>query len=75
MLEWQTYNRIISNFCKASGMEFSVPKSALIHHISKEDIFVELRLILPYHWVDIDEGFRYLGFFLKSNYYLKSDWR
>lgn len=74
VLEWQTYNRIISTFCKASDMEVSVPKSALIHHISKEDIFVDLRLILPYQWMDIDEGFRYLGFFLKSNCYLKSDW-
>lgn len=72
--EWRAYNNIISTFSRASGMEVNVPKSALIHQVFHEDIYADLRLILPYHWVDIDVGFRYLGFFIKSNCYLKSDW-
>jgi hypothetical protein len=37
----------------------------------------ELNLIkkaLPFKFQLLDEGFKYLGFFLKPNSYLKNDW-
>lgn len=56
-------------------MEVSVSKSAIIHQISHPEILADLKLLLPYQWVDIDEGFRYLGFYLKPNCYHKADWQ
>jgi hypothetical protein len=74
IVEWKEYKKILELFCKATGMAFSPQKSSFLEvGWTIEEIEV-LKEILPFDVKPVDEGFKYLGCFLKPNCYNKTDW-
>jgi hypothetical protein len=72
--EWILYKDLLELFSKATGMAFSPQKSMFLEvGWSTEDIAL-LKEFLPYDVKSVDEGFKYLGCFLKPNCYNKVDW-
>jgi hypothetical protein len=74
IMEWQEINRLISLFCSASGLTVNQKKST-IHHEGISDLeLISYKSFLPYTCSDLSEGFRYLGYVLKTGSHRASDW-
>jgi hypothetical protein len=56
-------------------MTFSSHKSQFLKAGWSREELSQLKEILPYEVKSLDDGFKYLGFFLKPNCYLINDWR
>jgi hypothetical protein len=72
--EWSVYKEILELFCSATGMMFSESKSSFMIVGLEANELTLIKQLLPFKFQLLDEGFKYLGFFLKPNSYLKSDW-
>ena len=59
----------------AAGMVVNIDKSTITCSNLTEKEIQRLANRLPYRTLDIDDGLKYLGFYLKPNAYLKADWR
>jgi len=57
-----------------AGMLVNIEKSTISCSNLSEQEIQRILLSLPYRLLDLDEGLKYLGFFLKPNSYLKADW-
>lgn len=57
-----------------SGMEVIVQKSTISFNGLSEEIVAHLKAIFPFRHLDIQEGFKYVGFILKPSGYIKGDW-
>ena len=66
--------RFLEHFCKATGMVFSTQKSVFLEFGWEADELDLIKTILPYDSKPVKEGFKYLGIFLKPNYYFGLDW-
>jgi hypothetical protein len=62
-------------FSNATGMAFSAHKSQFLEAGWSREELLLLKEILPFEVKPLDDGFKYLGFFLKPNCYLINDWR
>jgi len=56
-------------FCNAMGMSFSSQKSLFLEVRWTWEELTILKGIMPYEVKSLDVGFKYLGFFIKPNYY------
>jgi len=56
-----------------AGMLVNVEKSTISCSNLSEQETQRILFRLPYRILELDEGLKYLGFFLKPNYYLKAD--
>ena len=65
--EWLCYKEIITLFCKASGMSVSYRKSSFFHYKLDKYILEGITSILPYKTHELENGFKYLGYFLKPS--------
>lgn len=72
--EWSQLSDIIKLFCSASGMELSFNKSSFMFHNMEENVLHHISIIFPYGMSPIENGFKYLGFYIKPNLYRISDW-
>ena len=72
VVEWRNYYDIVNTYCSASGMKISSSKSILIH--SENQPCPEVEEIFSIASTTLDNGFKYLGFFLKPNAYRIRDW-
>ena len=72
--EWLTYKHALDLFCGATGMCISMCKSQFYQSKWPPDELVVLKQHLAFEVLPLDNGFRYLGFYLKPNNYLISDW-
>jgi hypothetical protein len=72
--EWQVFKDALDLFCNASGMVFSNQKSQFLEVGWSVEGIVQLKQIFPFDVKSIEEGFKYLGFFLKPNCYSFNDW-
>ena len=69
-----TLAEILAVFSSATGMEINEGKSIITTH-RMEDVEVGYATAcFPFVRVTLDDGLKYLGFFLKPNNYLKKDW-
>ena len=59
-------------FYKATGMTFSPQKSSVLEAGWKDEDLTLLKEIFPFEVKPIEVGFKYLGCFLKSNFYTKA---
>ena len=55
-------------------MNIKFGKSTVTTHLLNKDEEQELLTLFPFNIERLDEGLKYLGFFLKSNDYKKQDW-
>jgi hypothetical protein len=73
IVEWNAYKKIMELFCKETGMDFSSKKSSLLEVAWAAEDLALLKDFMPFDVKPVDEGFNYLGCFLKPNYYNKTD--
>lgn len=71
---WNSYNDILTLFCRCSGMIISNNKSILLQHNTKQDQLEEITNFFPFKVKDLVDGTRYLGYYLKPNGYRRIDW-
>ena len=74
MYEWRVLEDILDTFSFAIGMAYSGPKCMFLESGMDEVTLFEIRNLFPFEVVHIDNDFKYLGYFLKPNNYLKEDW-
>ena len=55
-------------------MEINNGKSSLTTHLLRPEEEGELTRFFPFTTSGLDEGLKYLGFYLKANLYQKQDW-
>ena len=55
-------------------MVVNMEKSNLIHNDFSNDMIQRERETVPFHITPVEDGFKYLGFFLKPNNYSYQDW-
>ena len=72
--DWIAFKVILDSFCEASGMNINMDKSCFLHYNVKDSIRRGVSDILPFRFEHLDQGFTYLGFFLKPTGYLVKDW-
>jgi hypothetical protein len=73
--EWQEIDNILKDFCRASGLQVNLTKSTF-HYVGLQGEELEkFKEVFPYKFADLSEGFRYLGYYLKSGMYKAEDWR
>ena len=71
MEEWIVFHEIIWLFFAASGMKINMQKSSFL---TKQVIDEVMEHVFPFHMDSTDTGFKYLGYFMNPNNYLKVDW-
>jgi hypothetical protein len=73
--EAETLKNILLLFSKATGMKINEGKSSLTTNLLSEEECQTLRIFFPFEEKKLDDGLKYLGFFLKPNDYRKEDWK
>jgi hypothetical protein len=74
LLEWREIDKLISLFCKASGLAVNLSKST-VHFAGLSDLELsQFKSFLHYTFSDLSNGFRYLGYFLKTGAHRATDW-
>ena len=58
----------------SSCMLISSEKSMLLKNGLSEEVCGHIRVVFPYPWINMGEGFKYLRYFLKPNDYRKGEW-
>jgi hypothetical protein len=65
---------ILDLFCKETGLAFSPHKYSFLEAGWSKEELAMLKGLSPFEVKPIDEGFKYLGCYLKPNCYSKMDW-
>jgi hypothetical protein len=73
--EWQLIQDILHLFNLVSGLCINYSKSSAHHWGLLDPELHHLKNHLPYSFLDLKEGFRYLGYQLKMGASLPEDWR
>eukprot|EP00253_Pinus_taeda_P004599 PITA_04599 len=74
MTEIKELKKILELFMKATGMEVNYKKSQLILEGFNRKEKGQITSILPFDVYKLEDPFKYIGFWLKSNAYKKQDW-
>jgi hypothetical protein len=72
--EWSIIHSILCSFCDVSGLELNATKSIFLHSNAQDSLKLELKELFGIGFLALEEGFTYLGYFLKSSRYTKKDW-
>jgi len=72
--EWFILKNILDSLCKALGMDINLHKSNFIHINVEDQTLTQIQDIFGISSTLLDNGFKYLGFFLKPNNYEIVDW-
>jgi hypothetical protein len=72
--EWGVFRNILNCFCRIYGMKISLSKSSFYYHSVDSDDRTGDASIFPYNFHPLDDGLKYLGFFLRPNNYQIKDW-
>jgi hypothetical protein len=75
LTEWGMFKEALDLFSNATGMAYSAHKSQFLEAGWTREELIPLKELLPYEVKPLDDGFKYLGFFLKPNCYVINDWR
>ena len=70
----EAFASLIDKYKRATRMVVNMEKSNLIHNEFSVDMIHRVRDIVPYQITPVEEGFKYLDFFLKPNSYSYQDW-
>jgi ribonuclease HI len=72
--EWSLIHSILNNFCSASGLEINFQKSIFLVSNTQETFLSDITTLFGMEAHELEKGFSYLGFFLKSSRYTSKDW-
>ena len=72
--EWMAFKVILETFCEAFGMRINLDKSCFLHNDLDADILCRITGLLPYRFEHLNNGFKYLGYFVKPLGYLVRGW-
>lgn len=72
-LGMESLHRVINLFFQATGMDISAAKSSFHHNVISSEILLSIQSCLHFQMEAMENGFKYLGFFLKPNGYHKED--
>jgi hypothetical protein len=73
-MEWRLILDILRAYCSVSGLCINSSKT-IVHYWGLEDLELELlKAILPFSFVDLNSGFKYLGYLLKPGAAKADDW-
>jgi hypothetical protein len=61
-------------FSNGTRMAYNALKSQFLEADWTSEELIPLKDLLPYEVRTLDDGFKYLGFFLKPNWYVINDW-
>jgi hypothetical protein len=67
--EWEKIQEILHVFCQASGLVINIQKSILMHSGVDPENLHSIKYFLLYPCKDLSLGFKYLGYFLKTESY------
>jgi len=73
-LEWSHFHQLLSTFGSASSLVLNKIKSELNSAHLDEEVTTQICDIFGITYRPLDSGFVYLGFHIKPNNYLNSDW-
>jgi hypothetical protein len=72
--EWKEIKCIILLFCSVSGLKVNLAKS-IVHFLGLEEVeLTPLKQLLLYNFNDLEGGFKYLRYLLKSRIQKNEDW-
>jgi hypothetical protein len=74
LAEWTLIHSILNTFCSASGLEINIHKSIFLVSNTQETFLSALKELFGFDAHELERGFSYLGFFLKSSRYSSKDW-
>jgi hypothetical protein len=72
--EWRVIDKLLILFCKASGLAVNPIKSTSHYSSLSEQELIDYNSALNYTFNDLNTGFRYLGYHLKTGSHRASDW-
>ena len=72
--EWVAFKIILDTFCDAFGMQINMDKSCFLYNELDVDLLNRIFGFPPYKFEQINKGFNYLGYFIKTLGYLVKDW-
>jgi hypothetical protein len=73
--DWMDFQSILTNFCLASGMDVNCHKSCFLAQNIDSSLEQRMQATFNIQFVSIDEGMKYLGFYIKPNNYRVADWK
>jgi hypothetical protein len=73
--EWLVIQEVLQLFCSVSGLSINFSKSSVHYWGLSEAELLILKDSVPFTFVNLSEGFRYLGFQLKLGASSPEDWR
>jgi hypothetical protein len=74
LLEWRVIDKLLTLFCKASGLAVNLSKSTFHYSGLSDHELDEFKYVLNYTFSDLTIGFRYLGYYLKTRTHRATDW-
>ena len=72
--EWEFIKELVNNLSMASGMSLSLHKSCSSFNCSDVALTNQIHRLFSLKMSHIDNGLKYLGYFLKPNNYKKVGW-
>ena len=72
--DWIAFKVLLDTFSAASGMCINIAKSIFLHNDLDVSLLERITGLLPYRFAHLNQGFNYLGYFLKPSGYLVKDW-
>jgi hypothetical protein len=74
LAEWSIIQEVLSRFCSASGLSINLSKSSVHYWGLSEPELIIFKRAIPYTFIDLREGLKYLGFQLKIGASSPDDW-
>jgi hypothetical protein len=73
--EWLIILEVLQLFCSVSGLSINFSKSSVYHWGLLDNELLILKDAVPFTFVNLSEGFKYLGFKLKLGSSTPEDWK
>jgi hypothetical protein len=73
--DWMDFQSISKKNCLASSMDVSCHKSCFLAQNKDSSLEQRMHATFNIQFVSIDEGMKYLGFYIKPNNYRVADWK
>ena len=74
VVEWRAIKELMSLFCSVLCLTVSNSKSAFSINCSDQPIIDQIALCFLFQMNKFEKRINYLGYFLKPNNYLRTDW-
>jgi hypothetical protein len=72
--EWWEIDKLLKSFCSASSLMINISKSTVLQEGLSEEDPRPFKSLFPFNLEDLDTGFKYLGYYLKTGMYRVCDW-